>query len=167
MKRPKLSLVTAVKDKIACGQMYIDKYSEAKGEDRRAIQKQFREAYISKHVDGCCPDAWIGDSGVLDAIITKFRYVLEAVKEEASRRTGIPSHHVIVVVEPCLEGSTFAAILHDAWNVTGKKALCWFESTKAWCFCWDTEAEMEEAMEQTVLEVVEVVRKVDGVAYSA
>jgi hypothetical protein len=166
MKSEAFPLVGAVKDKIAQRQMHVDSYSEASVEEREEIQEQFQEAYITEHAEGCCPDAWIGDD-LMGAIIDKFRYVLETVEEEAISQTNIPHHHLITVVEPSWQNSTYAAILHDAWNVTGKKALCWFESTKAWRFCWDTESEMERALQSMVSEVVEVIRKVRAVEPSA
>ncbi len=166
MKSEAFPLVTAVKVKIAQGQMHIDSYSKASAEEREEIHEQFQEAYITEHAEGCCPDAWIGDD-LMGAIIEKFRYVLEVVKEEAISRTDIPSHHLITVVEPCWQDSTFAAILHDPWNVTGKKALCWFESTKAWHFCWETEGEMEKALRDMVLEVVESIRKIGATGLSS
>jgi hypothetical protein len=155
----KTPLVDRVKDAIAYGICAVETYAEAEADDRNCVDEDFKKAYISEHVGGCCPEEWIGDGGLLDAIMDKFWYVYRPVGDEVVRRTGIPRHKLISMIEPNWEDTVRAAILYDPWNTDGKMALCYFESTKAWHFCWDSEWEMEKALQAMVSDVIEALRK--------
>jgi len=87
-KQGKLVLVQRVKDKIAKGEFYVESCTQLEPEDRKALQEQFRKAYIQKYVAGCCcPAEWIGDD-VMKAIIAKFKYVLHAVIGRSHNSNG-------------------------------------------------------------------------------
>lgn len=157
MIREDLPLVKAVKENVAIGEFY-HRLSDLDLEDLENIERDFQQAYIGEHVHGCSPETWIGDN-LMQAIINKFKYVLNAVREAAISQTNTPSHYLITMVEPSYEDTTYAAILYDPWDQRGKKALCWFESTRAWRFCWSSEDEMEKDLRNMISEVVMVIQK--------
>lgn len=155
----KTPLVDRVKDAMAYAICGVEPYAEVEADEREFLDEDFKGAYISEHVGGCCPKEWVGDDGLLGAIMDKFWYVYRSVREEVVDRTGIESHRLICMIDPNWEDTVRAAILYDPWNIDGKMALCYFESTKSWQFCWDSEAEMEKALQAMVSDVMEALRK--------
>ena len=122
---------------------------------RACARKEFRQAYIEGVHEDCrnYPPTWDNENGGLDSIKAKFRYVFSAVIAEAVKRLGIPSHHLVSIIEPSSEDTTWAAILYNPWN-HDRSTLAWFENTKAWHLKWESEDAMERSLQDMVEKVV-------------
>lgn len=124
--------------------------------DSRSLAfREFREAYIEGACEDChsYPPTWDNEYGGLESIKAKFRYVFSAVIGEAVKRLKIPSHHLVSIIEPSSEDTTWAAILYNPWNHE-RSTLAWFENTKAWRLNWESEEAMERSLQEQVAKVV-------------
>ena len=134
-KKTKTPLVKKVKDHFfECRNCTLDP------DIRQELLDEWRKAYRRKYVDGCCPSEWIEDE-VLQGVKDKFAYVLHVVAGEVSSRVGVPPYTVLYMVDPSYDDTTWFAVLYDPFG--GRPALLYFESCKAWNFCWDSDEEME------------------------